>query len=831
MTNERLSTVSWGIDQLNNHDSGSGIFQELANILAQKHICHNLMPTSMPSSGGDKGIDARSFVTYQPVLQIEKQITWNTAETDIKSIIVAISIRKDVKEKIKEDVENIVKQHNIEKIYFLTNQKISPEKTKLELESELTKLHKVEITIFDKSFFMQHLANDDYPLAIDYLGCPSALNPLKEKIELKKLELEEKGLSSTDATRITEIQLELRYHNTPRCSRQITAELILDLYGLMEDTNEFNILTQEIMAKTIDNKAQNIFQKTLADIFYKYFLCLFGSTKEMPEKKDLGRIQEIILRFGEYREHIISNRLRNAYGDIVTWCMFLKPWLLGTQYYEDVWQKTLDILNTIDRTELGTNSLAYLDFALLRMNAFSIQEEFNLVCDALISEGHKFHEKYKGFPFFDFSQVAKFYTSFSMMVSSIVPEKADDLNEISEKFEDLVAERHKDFSKTNLLKERGLQYIDKGDLYYGMALLDEAKYQWLHPEAFYACFLTTSFLAMKYEELNYIDAARWELWSMIFLVLNDAKIQDFDILYRLLRSATNLALNSGHPKEGTMMMQLLLGTPSKLQDGATVENYMSNIALILNSLRENNIEMHDQLFDLVKTHETIKLYQEVALLSDEEFEKAIQGDAEETKQVARDLRNDVKKYPATLKNFKLADEPCCSISTKWTYVIDDQTIQFEIKPQNKNDEPLRFLIASILQRYFVICDDIIRYLTPYSCSITINIVSKLPQQFAVQENVKFYQDRKAITSIYVLHDDEVIKGLKKTDNSYFTIFSLQLLLMVLRTCTFSSIEGVSKMLTPEQNENILFNYYQIMPPYILLTHETQPIFQEARGVL
>ena len=84
--------IKYYIETLNRENGGS-LFEFIASSLAEKEICSNIMPSTGPYGGGDKGVDSRTHKTYLLDSNDNFRLYFSTDKSPTKKrIIFAVDI-------------------------------------------------------------------------------------------------------------------------------------------------------------------------------------------------------------------------------------------------------------------------------------------------------------------------------------------------------------------------------------------------------------------------------------------------------------------------------------------------------------------------------------------------------------------------------------------------------------------------------------------------------------------------------------------------------------------------------------------------------------------
>lgn len=127
-------------------------FEQFARHLAQREICPNLLPQTGPTGGGDSKVDSETYPVSDTLA-----LTWYVSDSQRAANdrwAFAFSAKADWRSKVKSDVQKIADTaRGYSKAFFVTNQFV-PDKSRAEIEDSLTKTHKIEVRIFDRTWIL-----------------------------------------------------------------------------------------------------------------------------------------------------------------------------------------------------------------------------------------------------------------------------------------------------------------------------------------------------------------------------------------------------------------------------------------------------------------------------------------------------------------------------------------------------------------------------------------------------------------------------------------------------------------------------------------------------
>jgi hypothetical protein len=170
-------------------------FENFARALIKLEICPNLLPQTGPTGGGDSKVDSETYPVADSLA-----LTWYVGEGRIAAVErwgFAFSAKAKWSGKLRSDIGKIVATNRgYKKAFFVTNQYVR-DKTRAELEDELSKLHKLDVRILDRTWILDvvfdHRRQD---VAITELGVSSSIRKdvrvgpldLERETELKRIE-------------------------------------------------------------------------------------------------------------------------------------------------------------------------------------------------------------------------------------------------------------------------------------------------------------------------------------------------------------------------------------------------------------------------------------------------------------------------------------------------------------------------------------------------------------------------------------------------------------------------------------------------------------------
>jgi hypothetical protein len=150
-------------------------FEDFCRRLCEKEICPNLFVLGGPTGGGDGGVDS---ATYPVSPELAENRYWGgVARPTEQAWAFAFSAKEDWASKVRDDIGKIAAlPRPFTKAIFVSNQPIPP-KRKSQLESELTKRYKLEVTIFGRAWIVEKVfgsKHEDMAIAALHLDLPKS---------------------------------------------------------------------------------------------------------------------------------------------------------------------------------------------------------------------------------------------------------------------------------------------------------------------------------------------------------------------------------------------------------------------------------------------------------------------------------------------------------------------------------------------------------------------------------------------------------------------------------------------------------------------------------
>lgn len=194
-------------------------FEDYCRKIIGVTICPNLLPQTGPTGGGDSKVDSETFPVSESLAE-----SWLSGYGDLahsERWAFAISAKKDWKPKFKSDVKKIVgtnKEHdrNYKKIFFITNQFVS-DKKRATAEDELRGEYNIDIRILDRTWLLENtfkssnqlLAIEAFHMSEDLLDIvEEGSKDIERRKRLKEIDDELLNIENLKSSRIVKLSEE-----------------------------------------------------------------------------------------------------------------------------------------------------------------------------------------------------------------------------------------------------------------------------------------------------------------------------------------------------------------------------------------------------------------------------------------------------------------------------------------------------------------------------------------------------------------------------------------------------------------------------------------------
>ena len=194
-------------------------FEDYCRKIIGVTICPNLLPQTGPTGGGDSKVDSETFPVSETIAE-----SWLNGYGDLahsERWAFAISAKKEWKSKFKSDVKKIIGTNteygrNYTKIFFVTNQFVS-DKKRADAEDELRDEYEIDIRILDRTWLLENtFKNNNQILAIEAFRMSEDLldvveegsKDIQRKRRLKEINDELSDIENLKSARIVKLSEE-----------------------------------------------------------------------------------------------------------------------------------------------------------------------------------------------------------------------------------------------------------------------------------------------------------------------------------------------------------------------------------------------------------------------------------------------------------------------------------------------------------------------------------------------------------------------------------------------------------------------------------------------
>ena len=161
------SMLEYHLDTLTNRGQEND-FETFCRRLAEREVCPNLMPHTGPTGGGDSKVDSETYPVADSLAE-----AWYSGigrEAANERWAFAISAKKEWRPKVQSDVAKIITTDRGYTVVFFFSSRYIRDKERAEVEDALTKKHQVEVRIFDRTWLLDKVfENQHEALAIETL--------------------------------------------------------------------------------------------------------------------------------------------------------------------------------------------------------------------------------------------------------------------------------------------------------------------------------------------------------------------------------------------------------------------------------------------------------------------------------------------------------------------------------------------------------------------------------------------------------------------------------------------------------------------------------------
>jgi hypothetical protein len=726
------------LEGLNDEDSGAGTFAQLAVHLIHRRKCANVVPATEPSAGGDLGQDAR---TQQVILDTDGRFRlYASPPTIAERWIFAFSIRQDWQAKLASDAAKIIANGlGPDTIIFVTNQFIHPEHRKIDEERAITERYGVGCEILDGQWILDQLYEDDYLLAVEFLGCPPESDPRLMETFQRLYGLQEGGLTEDEAHELEQLKQRVQYRNRYIDTPEHLLQDILRIGNILAPYEAFLEEAIQWYEEGFPELDRITHLPDGIELLYAYFKAL----RKLPDGPT-----EIFAWLPKFIDMVFASEARALYHYTSVWLHTLFPSLRGQEPFDTLYRTTLERFHALDRSGWGLLSHAYLDETILFLEYFLVYNQEQ--------EGRSWLERVHAF----LQRIQEVEAFPRGHIAGILEVLAPHLNQVPE-YEtcfdlamELNSKQEGGFARATSLKNRALAHARAQQWDEAIIMASRAKQLWLNERSMRGYLLVTCALSSWYSELRYLQAAEYELLEGLHVITWQPTYMEPDLLLAMIVGLAHLALLQGRALRAFRWLfyyphicQRYRFPPDPQMMTEVIDGNLNVLAMYLYT---HNRPVHDRLLEIAESIDSNLLlaHREINLSSDEEFEIWLSDLTSEQQVESRNLRRKVHAgEKPSLEDWVEYDELAAVQRVEWHMPTFDQerlTIRITY-PRNPHLAQAAFTLAATAQIWSVFLHRKIAELTIVDDVVTMSLRLHSKQEEPLLVATEFRDDMAAAT--------------------------------------------------------------------------------------
>ncbi len=492
-------------------------FAEFTRKLCQLEICPNLRPQTGPVGGGDSKVDSETI----PVSSQTQLAYYQGEDNQSKDLFAfAMSAKKKWTEKVRNDVRKInALSRGYKRIYFVTNQ-AARDKTRADIEEELTTECGAEVIILDKTWILDRVfTNRREMLAIEELEMGSGL---EEVVEVGPLDLQRrKKLQELNASIDEAVSKDMITHRV--VGNAIDAALLAKELDDPRTDVEGQFERAIRMARQYGNKEHlftALYQKAWATFFwfedFNTFLELYDEVEPLAV---------------ESRSIFAVERLSNLWALLLA--LAVKLDLVSKELLNKKKETLCTVLKEIVANEASPSASVHAE-AMLCMLALTTLPDNNQDEGAQFRKLRDILDRGNTLIGFPFEPIVSLLTELDFVFSGI-----KEYEELQEHLVEIVTKRRGDIPAAELLLQRGIQHLKAKRYYLAIDCLGRSLHRFYKHESKNQLVRALALLGGAYQEVGLLWAARGALLNAaahatsdfwVYNEINTAQLRCYDQL-------------------------------------------------------------------------------------------------------------------------------------------------------------------------------------------------------------------------------------------------------------------------------------------------------------
>jgi len=633
--------IKYFIETLN-RENGGATFEKIASGLAEKEICSNILPSTGPYGGGDKGTDARTYETYLTESADIFRLYQSTNKSPTKlKIYFAFSIEKGWKSKFKNDAKKIIVTYDLkpEKICFITNQFIKSAKREEFLKELIALYPGLKFEIFDGEWVTKKLAGDHYNLLVQCGVFPEQRDPNIEQLYARIYSFRDGGMTDAESVKVKDL---IQKTSLRSSYEGILEQRVIDLITIADiqvKYTQFIEKSVKFYEEALSDVKEVRDKALVVDIYYSYFVAL----------QKLRLYKRISEKLPEFSEYIFSNSLAQYVRYIFTWLMYLLPHQAEVNGFDlkQFAQINLSQAMELDRSGKPKHVLALLDEAVVYGK--QLLTMIGIRNDSIIELWKSHIESVKDIPLYPLQSLSKLVSALAIPFEG-TPEY-EDLYHYAEK---ILLDRDQKLDAAQFRKDRAMNLYQAGRYADAIHHLNIVKLEWYAHETIRGSMLSSFALQSCYSKLKLHYGSIQELFTVLHLSTSDEDTfaRHRDLFVQALSQLHFEYVQLGLWGSAIITAKLTISAIRKYgiepslseNEKSFEETFNHNMSLLLGEISSQNPDLSKKLVGIIEETglSCVTTYKMMFEESDEEFKKGWDGEEEKYKEALK-LREKLQK--------------------------------------------------------------------------------------------------------------------------------------------------------------------------------------------